>query len=48
MSSPVMRARSAVKDPESDQDAPDVDGQDSPGLHPPFRKRRKTNSGNVV
>jgi hypothetical protein len=48
MSSPVMRARSAVKDPEPDQDVRDVDGQDSPGLHPPFRKRRKTNSGNVV
>ena len=48
MSSPVMRARSAGKDPESDPDAHDGEGHDSPGLKPPFRKRRKTSGGDVV
>jgi hypothetical protein len=48
MSSPVLRARSAASDPEPDHDDRDGDGQDSPGLHPPFRKRRKTNGGDVV
>jgi hypothetical protein len=48
LSSPVVRARSAAKDPEPDLDDRNVDSQDSPGFHPPFRKRRKTNSGDVV
>ncbi|KAI0257613.1 hypothetical protein BJV78DRAFT_1278105 [Lactifluus subvellereus] len=48
MSSPVMRARSAGKDPESDPDDRDGEDQDSPGLRPPFRKRRKTNGGDMV
>ena len=48
MSSPVLRARSAASDPEPNQNDRDGDGLDSPGPRPPFRKRRKTNRGDVV
>ncbi|KAI0307752.1 hypothetical protein B0F90DRAFT_1676876, partial [Multifurca ochricompacta] len=47
MSSPVIRARSSVKDTGFDPADRDVGGQDSPGLHPPVRKRRKTNGGGI-
>jgi hypothetical protein len=44
MSSPVLRARSAV---ELDLEDRNEEGRDSPGL-PPVKKRRKTHSSDVV
>ncbi len=47
MSSPVLRARSTLKDLELDLADYDSECQNSPSLHPPVRKRRKTNGGEV-
>ncbi|KAH9037280.1 hypothetical protein EDB85DRAFT_1937480 [Lactarius pseudohatsudake] len=47
MSSPVLRARSTLKDLELDLADRDSEYQNSPSLDPPVRKRRKTNGGEV-
>lgn len=47
MSSPVLRARSTLRDLELDPADRDGDCQNSPSLNPPVRKRRKTNGGEV-